>query len=286
MAAQPRVERLAVTSCVNHPVGAPQFAAVATLLGAPDAVSGPSSSSPPPPQPQHQLSTAPALSATTSLVTALPHQPGTFYGVLWDKAAAAPELAVRPVQCFAAWTAPDAYRNAVALATAAPGGRVDYDDFDGGSSQDDKSDGEGSADGNDDDDAGGGGGDGDGNGSGREGSVGSDGARAAAAANAKRKRRPAARGKKRKHFAFRRQAERLPEGWFVLSPVVADDGGGDGSASAVGSEPPRVTGYDMLPLVEVFSCQRKLQKDAKSQRTDGAVPQLFHVAGTRRRRGE
>jgi hypothetical protein len=269
------LERIPVRTCVNRAAGAPQFAAIAALgLGGADA-------------------TGHAFADGATLVTALPHDRGAWGGMLFGapqrRADARGAALPRRVQCFATWTALDSYRNLLALASGrqSAGGNdsddgginerdgIDDDDEGGdGDAQDNRADGS--------DDSDGGRADG---GSGDDGAAGGDagggGGEAGSRGGRKPQRKAVRRRKPKKHFAFRRQAERLPEAWFVLSPVESPTAAGD--ATRGGDVAPAA--FDMLPLLEVFSFQALGRIEDRSQRlAEGKAPELYTLPGSRRRR--
>lgn len=274
-----RVKSYEIRTRVNHPNGAPQFAAISTIV---DSQSLEHCSSASNHQPQMLK-----LSEQTNLVTALPHARGTFNGIVHEKkkcnsssnTSSSSPATVQRVQCFSSWQAPEHWRSMVSLAAAGAGGTgggldgssSSSDDEDGdddeGEDKDDNDAADKTVDDEDDD---------------------QDGepktkmaAESSKKPRGKRRGGGKAIGKKKHHFAFKRQPEKLPEAWFVLSPITT-------AVENSGGQQNQVAGYELFPLMEVFSCQpRAAQHDKSQQRsTETEVPKLFHVAGTRRRRDQ
>ena len=288
---QQQLQRIGINICVNHPIGAPQFAAISSITETADDNENNNDKN----NNTNINKDAPVLLSdqqSTSLFTAFPHDRGTFDGLVLNRslaannnnnnnkvdAAAAPSKAQhmqQRVRCFSTWASSTSYKAFFSLSTS---DKINNNDRFSDADDDEDDDEDENNDGDDDDDEAGGGGDDDDEGV--SGNNNNNGSRKPK----RRQRGGGVPGKKKNHWAFKRVPEKLAEAWFVLSPATVDNNTTNTisnnsttttTASLSTSSEQVVTSYDMLPLMEVFSCQKKLYNEAEKHRGDKKkVPQL------------
>jgi hypothetical protein len=209
-------------------------------------------------------------SNATSLFTAFPHDRGIFNGLIVDRSGN--QTQPKQVQCFSTWASNASFKGFFSLATTTAAAKdsgdqqlrlgdddSDEDDSDAESGDEDDENGGAGNDQDDDDD--------------------NDDVEVSTlqALSSKKKKSGKRRGragynpngnqkKKKNHYAFKRLPEKLNEAWFVLSPANVNEGTS------------QVTSYDLLPLMEVFSCQKKAYDEAnKHVGDDKKAPKLFEA---------
>lgn len=256
---QLQMQRIGINYCVNHPVGAPQFAAVSILSGDDDEDNNNKHKN------RNTKSEQQQTQFPSSIFAALPHDRGSWMAVAVNTNNNNSKETTK-VQCFSTWASPESYKN---FFTLSANNADEYSDDDDGDSDDDDDAvaGENKNDDDDDDDA-----------------VAIDddkvdddyeeNSKAQQNATSKKKKRQKIVRRPKHHNAFRRLPDKLPEAWFVLSES------GDSSSSSTEKS------FDMLPLQEVFTftAQKSTGVERHNQREDGKAPELFVMPGTRIRR--